>query len=86
MSEKKRVKELVGEVENVKDSTWMFKAAKALHMKHQKIQFVHDDQERCVSQPQEVQKIIEQYLMKHFNKTSTTSRGTSLKQRDLKGK
>ena len=46
----------------------MFKAAKALHMKHQKIQFVLDDQERCVSQPQEVQKIIEQHFMKHFNK------------------
>ena len=82
----KRAEDLVGEVENAKDDTRMFKAAKALHMKHQKIQFVHDDQERCVSQPQEVQKIIEQYLMKHFNKTSTTSRGTSLKQRDLKGK
>ena len=58
MSEKKRVKELVGEVENVKDSTWMFKAAKALHMKHQKIQFVHDDQQRCESQAQEVQTIV----------------------------
>ena len=37
------------------------------HMKHQKIQLVHDDQERCVSQPQEFQKIIEQHFMKHFN-------------------
>ena len=46
----------------------MFKAAKALHMKYQKIQSVHDDQEQCVSQPQEVQKIIEQHFMKHFNK------------------
>ena len=46
----------------------MFKAAKALHMKHQKIQFVHDDQERCVSQLQEVHKIIERYFMKHFSK------------------
>ena len=82
----KIAEDLVGEVQDAKDDTRMFKAAKALHMKHQKIQFVHDDQERCVSQPQEVQKIIEQYLMKHFNKTSTTSRSTSLKQRDLKGK
>ena len=79
----KRAEDLV---KNGKDDTQMLKAAEALFMKHQKIQFVHDDQERCVSQPQEVQKIIEQYLMKHFNKTSTTSRGTSLKQRDLKGK
>ena len=64
----KRAEDLVGEVENAKDDTRMFKAAKALHMKHQKIQFVHDDQERCVSKPQEVQKIIERHFMKHFNK------------------
>ena len=64
----KRAENLVGEVENAKDDTLMFRAAKALHMKHQKIQFVHDDQERCVSQPQEVQKIIERHFMKHFNK------------------
>ena len=64
----KRAENLVGEVENAKDDTQMFNAAKALYMKHQKIQFLHDDQERCVSQPQEVQKIIEQHFMKHFNK------------------
>ena len=46
----------------------MFKAAKALHMKHQKNQFVHDVQERCVSQLEEVQKIIERHFTKHFNK------------------
>ena len=28
---------------------------------------MHNDQERCMSQPQEVQKIIEQPFMKHFN-------------------
>ena len=64
----KRAEDLVGEVENAKDHTRMFKAAKALRMKHQKIQLVHDDQEQCVSQPQEVQKILEQHFMKHFNK------------------
>ena len=53
----KGAENLAGEVENAKDDTWMFKAAKALHMKHRKIQFVHDDQEWCVSQPQEFQKI-----------------------------
>ena len=37
-------------------------------MKHQKINFIHDDQERCVSQPQEVQKIIEKHFKEHFNK------------------
>ena len=52
----KRAEDLVGEVENTKDDTQMFKEAKPLHMKHQKIQFVHGDQERCVSRPQEVQK------------------------------
>ena len=55
----KRAEHLVGEVENAKGDNRMFKAVKALHMKHQKIQFVHGDQERCVSQPQKVQKIIE---------------------------
>ena len=67
----KRAEDLVGEVEKAKDDTRMFKAAKALHMKHQKIQFVHHDQERCVSQTQEVHKIIEQHFMKHFNKENT---------------
>ena len=36
-------------------------------MKHQNIQFAHDGQERCVSQQQEVQKIIGKHFMKHFN-------------------
>ena len=67
-AKEKRAEDLVGEVENSKDDTRMFKAVKALDMKHQKIQFVDDDQERCVSQPQEVQKIIERHFMKHFNK------------------
>ena len=65
-----RARDLVEEVENAKDDTGMFKAAKALHMKHQKIHYVHDDQERYVSQPKEVQKIIEQHFMKYFNKES----------------
>ena len=41
----KRAEDLVGEVEKTKDYTRMFKAAKALHMKHQNIQLVHDDYE-----------------------------------------
>ena len=41
----KRAEDLVGEVENAKDHTRMFKAAKAQHMKHQKILFMHHDQE-----------------------------------------
>ena len=70
-----------------KDDTRMFKAAKALHIKYQKIQFVHDDQERCASQLQEVQKIIEQHFMKHFNKENLNqSRSSSPEKRDLKGK
>ena len=44
----KRAEDLVGEVQNAKDDTRMFKAARALHMKHQKIQFVHDDRGRSV--------------------------------------
>ena len=58
----KRAENLVREVENINNDTRMFKAAKALHMKHQKIQFVHDDQERCVSQPQEVQTAFQEAL------------------------
>ena len=54
--------------ETAKDDNRKIKTAIALHMKHQKIQFVHDDQERCVSQPQEVQRIIEQHFLKHFHK------------------
>ena len=64
----KKAEDLVGEGGYAKNKTQIFKAAKARHMKHQLVQFVHDDQERCVSQPQEVQKIIEQHFMKHFNK------------------
>ena len=64
----KTAEDLVGEVENAKDDTRMFKAVKPLHMKHQKIQFVHDNQKRYVSRLQEIQKIIEQHFMKHFNK------------------
>ena len=58
----KRAENLVREVENINNDTRMFKAAKALHMKHQKIQFVHDDQEQCVSQPQEVQTAFQEAL------------------------
>ena len=47
----KRAEDPVGKVQNAKDDTRMFKAEKTLHMKHQKIQFVHDNQKRCVSQP-----------------------------------
>ena len=47
----KRAEDPIGKVQNAKDDTRMFKAEKTLHMKHQKIQFVHDNQKRCVSQP-----------------------------------
>jgi hypothetical protein len=55
----KRIDELIAEVENAKDDTRMFKAVKALTTKHQKINFVHDENQHCVSQPQEMQRIIE---------------------------
>ena len=45
----KRAEDLVGEVKNAKDDARMFKATKALHMKQQKMQFVHNDQKRCES-------------------------------------
>ena len=84
---KNRATDLVEEVENAKDDTGMFKAAKALHMKHQKIHFVHDDQERYVSQPKEVQKIIEQHFMSTLTKKAlTTSRSSLLEQKRLNRK
>ena len=55
----KLAEDLVGEVENAKDATKMFKAAKALYTRQQRIQFVHDEQDRSVSQPQEIQRIRE---------------------------
>ena len=57
MLEKKRAEDLLGEVENAKDDTRMFKVVKALHMKHQRTQFMY--QEQCLSQPQEIQNIID---------------------------
>ena len=59
----KRAEDLVGEVENAKNDTRMFKAATTLHMKHQKIQFVPK-----IKKIKEVQKIKERHFMKHLNK------------------
>ena len=61
-------KDLVGEIENAKDETKMFKAVKVLYIKHQRVQFVNDEQEQCVSQPQEIQKIIEKHFRNHLKK------------------
>ena len=68
----KLAEDLVGEVENAKDDTKMFKAAKALYTRQQRIQFVHDEQDRSVSQPQEIQRIIEwSYNSKITSKKTT---------------
>ena len=45
---KKLAEDLVGEIENAKYDKRMFKVAKFLHNKHQKVQFVHDEQGRFV--------------------------------------
>ena len=58
-AKEKPAQDLVGEIENAKDDTKMYKATKVLYIKHQRVQFVHDEQERCVSQPKEIQKVIE---------------------------
>ena len=63
----KPAEDLVGEIENAKDDTKMYKAAKVLYIKHQRVQFVYDEQERCVSQPKEIQKIIKK-TSKNFQK------------------
>ena len=44
----------------------MFKTAKALYTKHQRVQFVHDEQERCVSQREKNQRTIEKHFKNHF--------------------
>ena len=49
----------------------MFKAAKVLYNKHQRVRFIHDKQERCVSQPQEIHKIIEKHFKNPFKKDDT---------------
>ena len=49
----------------------MFKAAKVLYIKYQRVQFVHVKQERCVSKPQEIQKITETHFKNHFKIDNT---------------
>ena len=49
----------------------MFKTAKVLYTKHQRVQFVHDEQERCVSQREKIQRIIEKHFKNHFKKGNT---------------
>ena len=46
----------------------MFKAAKAIHTRHQKIQFVHDEKNRCESQPQKNPKHHLETLQRTFQK------------------
>ena len=45
-AKEKLAEDLVGEIPNTKDDTKMFKAAKVLCTKHQRSQFVHEEQER----------------------------------------
>ena len=49
----------------------MFKTAKVLYIKHQRVQVVHDEQERCVSQREKIQRIIEKHFKHHFKKDNT---------------
>ena len=51
----------------------MFKTAKVLYTKHQRVQFVHDEQKRCVSQQEKIQRIIEKHFKNHFKKGNTNS-------------
>ena len=46
-AKEKPAEKLVGEIENAKYDTEMYKAAKVLYTKLQRVQFVHDEQERC---------------------------------------
>ena len=62
--------EMIKTIETAKNDTRMFKAVKALHTKHKKVQFVHDEQTRCVTQPQEIYNIVEKHFMNHFVKSN----------------
>ena len=54
-----------------KGDTRMFKVVKVLYSKYQRVKFVHDKQERYVSQPQEIHKIIEKHFKNHYKKDNT---------------
>ena len=69
-AKEKEAEELIREIENAKDDTRMFAAVKAMHTKHHKVNYVHDDKGRCVSHPQQIQKIIEKHFEEHFNKSN----------------
>ena len=56
---------------DAKDGTKLFKTAKVLYTKHQRVQFIHDEQERCVSQLQEIHKIVEKHFKNQFKKDDT---------------
>ena len=75
----RRTEELVKEIEIAKDDTKMFKAAKALYTKHNKVHFVHDEQGRCVSQPQEIYNTIENHFKQHFNKNNVNETTKKIK-------
>ena len=69
----RKAEEIIKEVEMIKDDNRMFKAIKMLYTKHSKIQFVHDDEEKCIAQPQEIYKIIEKHFKNHFNKSNVNN-------------
>ena len=70
-AKEKLAEDLVGEIENAKDDKKMFKAAKVMYTKHQRVRFAHDEQGQCISQPQEIQKIIEKVFKNLFKKDNT---------------
>eukprot|EP00112_Aurelia_sp_Birch-Aquarium-sp1_P012816 Seg270.3 transcript_id=Seg270.3/GoldUCD/mRNA.D3Y31 product="hypothetical protein" protein_id=Seg270.3/GoldUCD/D3Y31 len=64
----KEIEELIKEVESAKNDAKMFKAVKALQKRNPGIQFVHDENNKCMKQPQEIYKIIEKHFKEHFQK------------------
>ena len=67
VKEKER-EELIKEVESAKNDAKMVKAVKALWKRNPGIQFVHDENNKCKKQPQEIYKIIEKHFKEHFQK------------------
>ena len=73
-AKEKLAEDLVGEIENAKDKTQKYlKQQKFCILNTKRVQFVHGEQKRCVSQPQEIQKILEKHFKIHFKNGNANS-------------
>ena len=64
----KEIEDIIKEVEDAKDDTRMFKAVKKLNQKKYETPYVHNEKGQCVTQTEEIYKIIEKHFKNHFQK------------------